>query len=231
MKTLKKHIGVDEVRVLFSAPTRKTHQTLTNLLRRTYIAAYSVYILSLVRSNKVSNRSGFSTFSAHFQHIFLYLIFCFVSACDINQQENHGYGFSYDSETDLGIRYRNDGDPSTALTKEYIDAKLLDVYNCIQSSGTDYAPANPEDLPFNINLMVISVTNIEQDVQGRFFWNPDLILLLDRDRPYFYEPMNHTIRHEFVHYILKQTTGNPFAYHKSLFFNLCVWSHESSYFI
>jgi len=141
--------------------------------------------------------------------------------CDVDNN-NHGYGYDYDRITPLGIEYRNDGYAENGLTDYYLDKQFLKIYNCIQTQGAFDTPADPADVKFSIDLMVISVHQIENsNREARHYHDPSLIVILDRDSPYHITATKIALSHEYVHYILLQLTGWSSPEHVSAYFKLC----------
>jgi len=156
------------------------------------------------------------------KHLMLVILILMGTGCDIDTN-NHGYGYDYDRITDLGIEYRNDGYAENALTDEFLNKMFLQVYNCIQSKGQSTTPANPADVSFPINLMVVSVHQIgNTNKEAQHYSNPSLIVLLDKSSPYHITLTSTALKHELVHHILKQLTGWSSPEHISAYFELCV---------
>jgi len=154
--------------------------------------------------------------------VLVLLILITVYGCDVDTN-NHGYGFDVDTITELGIEYRNDGHAENALTETFLNEQFLKVYRCMKSYQLYDTNQSTTDIDFSINLMVISVHQIgNTSKEAQHYSDPSLIVLLDRDSPYHITPTGKALRHEYVHYILKQSTGWSSPEHQSAYFKLCA---------
>lgn len=117
---------------------------------------------------------------------------------------NHGYGFQFDSIGASGMKLRGGPDPSL------FEAQFAQVETCTGLS----APA-----PFII--IVQPGTLPIADTNGQYISRPSLILL-DISNMNGTVHAENSAKHEFVHYLLDVNTGDRDAGHKSHFFQDCT---------
>lgn len=121
-----------------------------------------------------------------------------------------GYGCQYDGETELGILYRDDS-PNTEedIPVEMVDRAYYFVSECM---GVWYEP----------HLFVVNTPDFYEKYVGQYIELPEedynLVLirpLLNKDAQW------NILRHEYVHHLLKLTTGNADSGHVSPLFAQC----------
>lgn len=120
---------------------------------------------------------------------------------------NRGFGFHYDGITEYGIRYRDDAPDSDIPHPSpcELDQWYLEVSECI-GVWTD---------PNDDRLLLVRTESMPEQSLGRWL-EPGLIL----HRPLILDW--HTIKHEYVHYVLYKLTGSPDSAHVSPFFHMCT---------
>jgi len=147
----------------------------------------------------------------------LILVIAFMVSGCIDTDNNHGYGYEIDGVTTLGIEYSG-----YTISGYDLDKEFNSVYQCITDQWREPLNNNYNGYAFYIDLMVFSVYQIEDtNSQGRYYG--DLIAILDKDSPYYNDHSIYVYRHELVHYILDQLTGNKHGSHQSNFFYSCVY--------
>ena len=119
-----------------------------------------------------------------------------LSSCVVDPSaNNHGYGFDYDSVTELGIKLRDDTGKDHKLA-DYVDRTALETLECVR--GVIHLQADA--VVGWGNLQIIIVPDVP-NARGRHYHEPPLILLQPTVFGYLQAS---TFRHEYTHFILNQ---------------------------
>jgi hypothetical protein len=120
------------------------------------------------------------------------------------QQDNHGYGSSgFDVQSAVGIKIRYEIDEQTVSNSGIGPAFFDQAFEAtVACTGITAAPP-----PY-----VIVRSDKADSICGRYFGAPPLIVVAGH-------PL--CFRHEVVHYLLEQSTGDPNSAHGSALFAKC----------
>jgi hypothetical protein len=111
-----------------------------------------------------------------------------------------GYGCVTTHKTELGLKIRSDNDITIDLSS--LDKAYRFVSTCL---GVWYNP----------DLVIIYTDEFNSKYAGWYQHDKQDYILLRYDKTTI-------IQHEFIHYLLQRSTGNPDPNHNSLLFDYCV---------
>lgn len=129
------------------------------------------------------------------------LLISFLAGCGSGGEEgnnNHGYGFQYDSIGASGMKLRGGPDPS------YLESLFAETETC---TGLN-APA-----PFVIIVAPGSLNEANENINGEYWDSPPLVLLD------FSQGL--AAKHEFVHYLMDVVQHVQDSNHTSPLFAKC----------
>jgi len=139
---------------------------------------------------------------------FLFLAVLLLAGCNETDWDalrtNHGYGYEYDYVTDLGIQVRNDSTTETPIRN--VDWHFTSIAECLGVSY-DYADG----------IMVIFTDeqlSSDDSAKGLYYPSPQLIVVQVQTETDFFIT-DYVLRHEFVHYLLDRSTGDPDSDHSN----------------
>lgn len=145
-----------------------------------------------------------------------------LQACEPYSEDNHGAGWNYDFETPSGIQYRLDAG-TTTFTAQEIDENMLWVRECMSM------PAGGKE---DLMVIVVSPEKIRElrgngtTPNGTYFSSPSLILLkagYDKNEDF---RVNHSMKHEMTHHVLKTYTGWPDSEHNNPVARDCIIGYD-----
>lgn len=115
---------------------------------------------------------------------------------------NHGYGFEYNVQGEIGVKLRYA--PTLSASDPMANPVFIEnVYSQVLECSGVSAPA-----PF---VIIVQAGSLSRDTwAGEYFASPPLILLATTSPE--------VVRHEMIHHVLTESTGNTDPQHQSHLF-------------